>query len=84
MWCLFMDFEFSSKEELYQRVSPALRAKVMELKRLGYPYIKEVDIWNYLIESSWKSGKNLMLSDIVNDILHIERDKVILFLNNNH
>ena len=63
-----MDFEFSSKEELYQRVSPALRAKVMELKRLGYPYIKEVDIWNYLIETKWCKGHDLMLSDIVNDI----------------
>ena len=44
-----MDIEFSSKEELYQRVKPALKAKTMELKRVGYSYIREIDIWNYLI-----------------------------------
>ena len=79
-----MDYEFNSKEELYERVLPALKTKVKEFKRLGSSNITCLDVWNYLIESSWKSGKNLMLSDIVNDILHIERDKVILFLNNNH
>ena len=61
-----------------------MKIKVKEFKRLGNSDITCLDVWNYLIESSWKSGKNLMLSDIVNDILHIERDKVILFLNNNH
>ena len=75
-----MDFEFSSKEELYQRVSPALRAKVMELKRLGYPYIKEVDIWNYLIETKWCKGHDLMLSDIVNDILKTNNEKIDSYL----
>ena len=36
-----MDYEFSSKEELYKRVGPALRAKLNEFHRLGYSYIKE-------------------------------------------
>ena len=34
-----MELEFSSQEELYQRVQPALKAKLAELHRLGYPYI---------------------------------------------
>ena len=59
-----MDFEFSSKEELYNRVKPALRAKTCELHRLGYTYI------NYLIETKWKTAHNLSLSDIVDDILN--------------
>ena len=65
-----MDFEFSSKEELYNRVKPALRAKTCELHRLGYTYINEVDVWNYLIETKCKTAHNLSLSDIVDDILN--------------
>ncbi len=64
--------EFSSKEELYQRVQPALRAKKAELGRLKYAYIKEVDIWNYLVTSRWRKSHFLMLSDIVNDILTVD------------
>ncbi len=75
-----MDYEFSSKEELYQRVSPALRTKEVELHRLGYLYIKDKDIWNYLIETKWCKAKDLMLSDIVNDILHVNEKKIEEYL----
>ena len=71
-----MDYEFSSKEELFQRVKPALKAKVNEFQRLGYSYVQEVDIWNYLIENIWSKAKDLMLSDIVNDILHVKIQKI--------
>ena len=71
-----MDYEFSSKEELFQRVRPALKAKLNEVNRLGYSYVQEVDIWNYLIENVWSKSKDLMLSDIVNDILHLKIKKI--------
>ena len=71
-----MDYEFSSKEELYQRVKPALKAKINEFHRLGYDYVQDVDIWNYLIENIWCKAKDLMLSDIVNDILHVKIKKI--------
>ena len=71
-----MDYEFSSKEELFQRVKPALKAKLNEFQRLGYSYVQEVDIWNYLIENVWSKSKDLMLSDIVNDILHLKIKKI--------
>ena len=71
-----MDYEFSSKEELFQRVKPALKAKLNEFQRLGYSYVQEVDIWNYLIENVWCKAKDLMLSDIVNDILHVKIKKI--------
>lgn len=71
-----MDLEFSSKEELYKRVKPALNAKVCELHRLGYFYIKDIDVWNYLIEVKWIKSKDLMLSDIVDDIMHIDAVKI--------
>lgn len=75
-----MDIEFSSKEELYQRVKPALKAKTMELKRVGYSYIREIDIWNYLIEIKWSKSRDLMLSDIVNDILKTDNKKIDEYL----
>ena len=71
-----MDYEFSSKEELYKRDGPALRAKICELQRLGYSYIQEMDVWNYLIENVWCKSRDLMLSDIVNDILHVKISKI--------
>lgn len=67
-----MDFAFSSQKELYERVLPALHAKEVELHRLGYTYIKSTDIWNYHIETKWKKGKDLVLSDIVNDIMQTD------------
>ena len=65
-----MDYQFQSQKELYERVKPALNAKESELHRLGYKDIKGTDIWNYLIREKWIHGKDLMLSDIVNDILN--------------
>ena len=67
-----MEIAFFSKEELYQRVSPALNAKLAELDRLGYGYITKVDIWNCLIDIRWRKGKHLELSEIVHDILHLD------------
>ncbi len=64
-----MNVLFSSSDELYKRVLPALRSKENEFKRMGYSNIKALDIWNYLVNSRWKFGKGLMLSDIVNDIM---------------
>ncbi len=75
-----MEFEFSSQEELYQRVEPALKAKLAELHRLGYPYIKLIDIWNYLVETKWKKSRDLTLSDIVDDILHVDNRKLDEFI----
>ena len=67
-----MDYEFSTLKDLYLRVEPALTAKRVELERLGYSNIENVDIWKYLVESKWKNGKDLMLSDIVDDILNTD------------
>ena len=75
-----MELEFSSQEELYQRVQPALKAKLAELHRLGYPYIQVIDIWNYLIYSKWTKAKDLTLSDIVSDILHVDNRRLDEYL----
>ncbi|MBE6157228.1 MAG: hypothetical protein E7160_00310 [Firmicutes bacterium] len=75
-----MDLNFNSQEELFKRVKPALNAKVMELHRLGYSYITINDVWNYLIETKWKKGKDLTLSDIVSNILHVENKSLDEYL----
>lgn len=67
-----MEVEFKSLEELYQRVRPALFTKKEEMRRNGYDYIHEEDIWNYLKETKWPNDKNLTLYQMVDDILNIE------------
>lgn len=77
-----MDFEFSTQKELYERVKPALHAKLQELKRLNYQDITEIDIWKYLAEIKWKKSRNLMLSDIVSDIIHVDNNQLDTYLKN--
>lgn len=76
-----MDFEFHSLEELWNRVHPALRVKVKDFKRLGLKDFSDRDIWDYLIESKWKNGVNLMLSDIVDDIMKLDSSEFKKYLN---
>ena len=67
-----MDIEFASVKELYERLTPALRTKELELKRNGINYIKKEDIWNYLKGVKWKDASNLLLHQMVDDILNID------------
>lgn len=62
------------------RIKPALYAKKQELAKEGYFYIKEIHIWNYLITTKWKDAHDLMLSDIVNDVLKVENQKIDMFV----
>ena len=71
-----MDLEFSSLEELYNRLKPALRSKQRELNEYGYGYLKIEDIWNYLKESVWKNSINLSLNEMVSDILSVDNELV--------
>lgn len=67
-----MEIEFSSLEELYKRIKPALRTKKEDMKRNGYIYVKEEDIWNYLKEKKWISSKDLSLYQMVDDVLNVD------------
>jgi len=71
-----MNITFNSLEELYQRIRPALLTKKEEMRRNGYVYIKEEDIWNYLKEVKWINSKNLSLYDMSSDILNTD-DSII-------
>ena len=71
-----MDMNFSSLEELYNRLKPALRTKRRELKENGYGYLKIEDIWNYLKENKWRRSNNLSLNDMVSDILNADNQYI--------
>lgn len=76
------DIKFKTLEELYSRLKPALYSKVIELQRKGKDYIKEEDIWNYLMENVWNTRKNLSLSEMTSDILNLEDNLIISYVMN--
>lgn len=67
-----MDVIFESLEELMARLKPALTTKKEEMRRNGFEYIKEEDIWNYLKEVKWKVSRDLSLYEMVNDVLNTD------------
>ena len=71
-----MDMEFSSVEELYERLKPALKTKLTELKEFGYGYLKIEDIWNYLKDTRWSKANNLLLYQMVDDILNLDNNEI--------
>ena len=71
-----MDIEFNSIKELYDRLTPALNTKVIELKRNDLDYIKKDDIWNYLKEKKWSKANNLLLYQMVDDILNLDNNEI--------
>ena len=71
-----MDIEFNNIKELYDRLTPALNAKVTELKRNDLDYIKKDDIWNYLKTKKGSSANNLLLYQMVDDILNLNNNEI--------
>ncbi len=71
-----MELEFRSEQELYDRLKPALEAKLTELKNNSYGYLKIEDIWNYLKETKWRDSSNLVLSEMVSDILNSDNELI--------
>lgn len=67
-----MDIEFNSLEELYSRLKPALVTKTEEMHRVGFEYIKEEDVWNYLKEIKWRESSDLLLYQMVSDVLNAD------------
>ena len=67
-----MEVEFRTVSELYARLKPALTTKAEEMRRNGYLYIKEEDIWNYLKEIKWVKSTNLELYQMVSDVLNTD------------
>ena len=68
--------KITSLKELYERITPALVAKVDFEKKLGID-VDPNDIWNYLSRSKWRKDKGLTISDMVNDIFNLDIDDII-------
>lgn len=67
---------FSSIEELYKRVTPALNSKVKDLTRVGVTYVQKADVWNYLKNNVWCKKSNLSLGEVVNDIMTVSNGEL--------
>lgn len=74
------ELKFKSLDELYNRIKPALYSKVCELKRLKIDYVKEVDVWNYLIKHEWKERNNLTIAEMTSDILSLDNSLIKSFV----
>lgn len=77
------EFYFKDINDLYNRLKPALRSKVKELKIRHNLIIKEEDIFKYLADNKWSKSEDLTLYDMVEDILYLDNDKLIDYVANN-
>jgi len=74
--------EYKSQKELYLALIPALNVKIRLIKNTNFKYIKKEDIWNYLRDNKWKYSIDLTLSDMVQDIIHLDNSEIIEHINN--
>lgn len=71
--------EYKSEVELYNHLKGAFNVKIRMISDT-YGYIKASDIWNYLKLNKWIKTKNLSISEMVNDIIDVDIEKVDIFL----
>ena len=50
------------------------------MRRNGYLYIKEEDVWNYLKEIKWVKSVNLELYQMVSDVLNTSDIEIDAYL----
>lgn len=71
---------FGTLKDLYNRVLPALRSKVKELKMNHVFFVTEKDVWDCLRKNKWNGESDLTLFDIVNDILFVEEKDILNYV----
>ena len=57
-------------KDLYIKLLPVLKTKVSNLKSFGMDYIKEEDIWQFLVEKYFTNIDD-DLNELVSDILNV-------------
>ncbi len=67
--------EYTSQKELYLALLPVFNVKKRLLSITKYN-INNEDIWLYLINNKWKNSYNLTISEVVNDIITVEVEKI--------
>lgn len=78
------DLVFSSQEELYARILPALKSKRKILVNRGFKNIKEVDVWDYMRFNKWNTSSGLELCDMVSDILNTDNNLIVKYCHNKY
>lgn len=68
--------EYTSQYDLYKKLLPVFNVKKRLILHSKYKNITNEDIWLYLIETKWKKSHNLCISEIVNDIITIDLEKI--------
>ena len=71
--------EYKSQKELFDSLKPAFNVKLRLINK-DYDYITKNDIWNYLKINKWCKDVGLTISEMVDDIIMVDIDKVDLFL----
>ena len=71
--------EYTNIKELFNDLKPAFNVKLRLIKK-DYDYITRNDIWNYLKINKWCKDVNLTISEMVDDIIMVDIDKVDRFL----
>ena len=71
--------EYKSQKELFDSLKPAFSVKLRLIQK-DYDYITKNDIWNYLKINKWCKDVGLTISEMVDDIIMVDIDKVDRFL----
>ena len=71
--------EYKSQKELFDSLNSAFAVKLRLIKK-DYDYITKNDIWNYLKINKWCKDIGLTISEMVDDIIMVDIEKVDRFL----
>ena len=74
------EIRFNSLNELYTRLLPAFNTVKNVLLKEGI-YVREIDLWNYFKESIWSQKSHLDLYIMVDEILHVDKNLLINYIN---
>lgn len=69
--------EFTTQKELFQALLPVFKVKKRLMSVTKYKEITKEDIFKYLALNKWQFDNNLTISEVVNDIITIDLDKII-------
>ena len=72
--------EFTSLQQLYQKLLPAFNVKKRLIFKSKYKDINNENIWNYLTETKWKTATDLSLPEMINDIITVELEDIYKYM----
>ena len=67
--------EYASQKDLYLALLPVFKVKNRLMQITKYKATNK-DIWDYLANNKWKNSQDLTLSEIVNDIINVDIEKL--------